>query len=131
VTPKWRHRMSLDWDTPFAGLSFGANWRFFGKATNTFLDPNFPEYVGPAILAAGGLPADARIPNVSYVDVRASYTWNKITLRVGVNNVLDKDPPFVDLQNTGANQAPAESNSYPSVYDMNGRFLFANITVDF
>ncbi|HEY1724203.1 MAG TPA: TonB-dependent receptor, partial [Steroidobacteraceae bacterium] len=44
ITPTWRHRMSLDWDTPMTGLSAGLVWRFFGKATNTFLDPKEPDY---------------------------------------------------------------------------------------
>jgi iron complex outermembrane receptor protein len=50
---------------------------------------------------------------------------------VGCNNVLDKDPPNIDTQNTGGNSSYAESNTYPSVYDVAGRYLFANLTVDF
>jgi len=131
VTPSWRHRLSVDWDTPFTGLSAGAMWRFFGKARNTLLDPAFPEYVGPAVIAAGGPPPDANIPSISYLDLRASYTWDKITARVGVNNVLDKDPPFIDTINSGSNQIYAESNTFPSVYDVGGRYLYLNLTVDF
>src|SRR6202012_1530826 len=39
ITPTWRHRLSLDWDTPVSGLSGGVVWRFFGKALNTTFDP--------------------------------------------------------------------------------------------
>ena len=131
VTPKWRHRFSMDWDTPVVGLSTGATWRYFGSATNTLIDPNNPDYVSAAVVAAAGPPPDARIPSISYLDLHASYTWNNVTLRVGVNNVLDKDPPFIDTANTGGNSTFAESNTYPSVYDNGGRFLFANVTVDF
>ncbi|MBV9726139.1 MAG: TonB-dependent receptor [Gammaproteobacteria bacterium] len=131
VTPKWRHRFSIDWDTPLGGLSAGATWRFFGSATNTLLDPTNPDYVGEKTIAANGPPPDARIPTISYLDLRASYTWSKVTLRVGCNNVLDKDPPSIDTQNTGGNTNYAESNTYPSVYDVAGRFLYANLTVDF
>ncbi len=131
VTPKWRHRFTLDWDTPVAGLAGGATWRFFGSATNTLIDPNSPDYVGAAAIAAAGPPPDARIPTISYLDLHASYTWNNVTLRVGCNNVLDKDPPNIDTQNTGGNSSYAESNTYPSVYDVAGRYLFANLTVDF
>jgi len=45
--------------------------------------------------------------------------------------VLDKDPPTIDTANTGGNSIYAESNTYPSVYDVPGRYLFANLTVDF
>jgi iron complex outermembrane recepter protein len=131
ITPKWRHRFSVDWDTPLAGFSAGAIWRFFGSGTNTLLNPSSPDYVGAATIAKAGPPPDARIPAISYLDLHASYAWNKITLRVGCNNVLDKDPPTFDTINTGGNSAYAESNTFPSVYDVAGRYLFANVTVDF
>jgi iron complex outermembrane receptor protein len=131
VTPKWRHRLAADWDTPITGFSAGATWRFFGKARNTLLDSRFPEYVGPAVIAANGPPPDANIPNISYLDLRVAYTWDQITVRAGVNNVLDKDPPIIDTINSGGNQIYAESNTFPSVYDTAGRYLFVNVTVDF
>ena len=131
VTPKWRHRFSADWDTPVTGFSTGATWRFFGRARNELLDPAMPAYVGPGVIAANGPPQDANIPTISYLDLRVSYAWDKITVRAGVNNVLDKDPPMIDTINSGGNSAYAESNTYPSVYDVAGRYLFLNVTVDF
>jgi len=68
---------------------------------------------------------------MSYLDLRLSYAWNKVTFRVGVDNVLDKDPPTIDTANTGGNTIYAESNTYPSLYDTLGRYLFANVTIDF
>jgi outer membrane receptor protein involved in Fe transport len=130
ATPKWRHRLAVDWDTPLSGVSAGATWRFIGRTTNTRLDPNTPDYAGAAAIAAGPLP-DAALPTISYLDLRASYTWNKVTVRAGVNNVLDKDPPFFDTINSGGNSIFAESNTNPSLYDVAGRFLFLNVTVDF
>jgi outer membrane receptor protein involved in Fe transport len=121
----------MDWDTPYSGLSAGATWRFFGSGTNTLLNPKSPDYVGAATIAAAGPPPDARIPTISYLDLHASYSWNTVTLRVGCNNVLDKDPPTFDTVNSGGNSAYAESNTFPSVYDVAGRYLFANLTVDF
>jgi iron complex outermembrane receptor protein len=129
VTPTWRHRMTVDWDTPITGLSAGLTWRFFGQATNTLLDPKTPDYI-VGLTATGPLP-DARISTISYLDLRMAYTWNKITARVGVNNVADKDPPTIDTSGSGGNQVFAESNTYPSVYDTLGRYLFMNVTVDF
>jgi iron complex outermembrane receptor protein len=128
-TPKWRHRFTVDYDTPFTGLSAGATWRFFGGTKNTSLDPSTPDY-NSALLV--GVPlADSHIATISYLDLRVSYVWNKITTRVGVNNVLDKDPPIIDTANSGGNQIYAESNTFPSVYDSLGRYLFVNVTVDF
>ncbi|MFK5037191.1 hypothetical protein ACI4BF_28970, partial [Klebsiella pneumoniae] len=74
---------------------------------------------------------DARIPTISYLDLRVSYIVDKYTFRVGVNNVLDKDPPTIDTINSGGNQIYAESNAFASVYDMAGRYIFANVTIDF
>jgi outer membrane receptor for ferrienterochelin and colicin len=121
----------MDWDTPLAGLSTGATWRFFGSGTNTLITPGNPDYVGSATVAKAGPPPDAHIPTISYLDLRASYSWDKVTLRVGCNNVLDKDPPSIDIVNTGGNTTSAESNTYPTVYDVAGRYLFVNLTVDF
>jgi outer membrane receptor protein involved in Fe transport len=128
VTPTWRHRFAFDWDTPVAGLSSGFTWRFFGKASNTLFDPKNPDYVGTQDRT---LRPDSEIPTISYLDLRVSYTWNKVTLRAGVNNVLDKDPPTLDTVDSGGNSIYAESNTWPSVYDVAGRFLYLNVTVDF
>lgn len=131
ATPTWRHRLSFDWDTPLTGLAFGATWRFFGSTSNSLLDPQIPDYVSAATIAANGLPPDARLPTISYLDLRTSYTWNKLTVRAGVNNALDKDPPMIDTLNSGGNSIFAESNTFPSMYDVAGRFLYLNVTVDF
>ncbi len=128
ATPKWRNRFALDWDTPL-GLSAGATWRYIGRVTNSRLDAKIPDYIG-ADNAALGLP-DNHLPSISYLDLRVSYNWNKITVRAGVNNVLDKDPPLFDTIDTGGNSIYAESNTNSSLYDMGGRFLFLNMTVDF
>ncbi len=127
ITPTWRHRMTLDWATPVAGLSGGAVWRFFGKALNTTYLPNEPDYANNNHLNPA---ADAEIPNYSYLDLHVSYVWNKVTVRAGCNNVLDKDPPTVSGA-TGGNDVYYDNNTYASVYDLAGRFLFMNVTVDF
>jgi outer membrane receptor protein involved in Fe transport len=126
VTPKWRHRPSLALATPVTGLSAGLTWRYFGQATNSRLDPKTPDF-------NGGLtnPADGHLSSISYLDLRASYAWNKVTMQVGINNVLDKDPPLFDTISTGGNSTFAESNTYAGVYDMSGRYVFARLTVDF
>ncbi|MBS0364469.1 MAG: TonB-dependent receptor [Proteobacteria bacterium] len=129
ATPKWRHRLALDWDTPLAGLSAGAIWRYFGETKNELVNPGFPSYLGAA-LAAVGRP-DNRIPTISYLDLHASYSWDKYTVRIGANNVLDKDPPLFDTINSGGNSAYAESNTFSSMYDTGGRFLYLHVTADF
>ena len=61
------------------------------------------------------------LPSQSYIDV--SGIWDvteNVTLRVGVNNVFDEDPPL----------APAGSgNTLPEAYDALGRYWFTGISV--
>jgi iron complex outermembrane recepter protein len=127
VNPKWRHNMRLNWDTPINVL-FSAQWRFIGSTTldhntgNPALIDNSPPY-GPGIYDS----FDARLPNISYLDLSAIWTVNKVlTFRVGVNNVLDKDPPVV----SAALSASGSPNTYPT-YDLLGRELYAAFTATF
>jgi len=70
------------------------------------------------------------VPGFNYLDLGASYQVAKqLQLRVGVNNVLDKDPPII--QAFYATTVLGSGNTYPQTYDWGGRFLFANLTVDF
>jgi iron complex outermembrane receptor protein len=124
--PKYRHRLALDWDTPLTGFSAGATWRFFGIVHNDITNPSSPDY-----RAAFGVPVDNTIPTISYLDLRVSYNINKITVRVGANNVLDKDPPIIDTLNDTGNSIYGESNTFPSLYDSLGRYIYANVTIDF
>jgi outer membrane receptor protein involved in Fe transport len=51
------------------------------------------------------------------------------SFRVGVNNVLDQDPPL-----TGATNCPAgacNQNVYAQMYDSIGRYIFVGLTADF
>ena len=52
-----------------------------------------------------------------------------MTFRVGVNNVLDNDPPIVTtFGTTGVN---VEANTVAGVFDAGGRFLFAGVNLAF
>jgi len=124
--PKYRHRLALDWDTPLTGFSTGLTWRYFGIVHNSITNPSSPDY-RPSF----GIPADNTIPTISYLDLRVSYNINKITVRVGANNVLDKDPPIIDTINDTGNSIYGESNTFPSLYDSLGRYIYANVTIDF
>ena len=50
----------------------------------------------------------------------------KLTIRTGVNNILDTDPPLI----TNAVVGGANPNSYP-VYDLVGRHLFLSLSAKF
>jgi outer membrane receptor protein involved in Fe transport len=56
-----------------------------------------------------------------------------ISLRAGINNLFDKDPPVVDGNNIGLAGVTqfGNGNTYPGVYDTLGRTVFVGITADF
>ena len=52
-----------------------------------------------------------------------------ISVRLGVNNVLDKDPPIVAGGDFGS--AFVNGNTFPQLYDTLGRYMFVNVQADF
>lgn len=76
---------------------------------------------------------DETISAFSWFDI--SGTWKvrpNLTLRFGINNVLDKDPPLLDSNVLPASGPPTgNANTYPGVYDTLGRTAFVGLTLDF
>ncbi len=125
VNPRWRHTARLNWQTP-VNVLLSLQWRYIGS---TKLDNNTGNpLLATSALGAGAYDAfDARMPNVSYLDLTAVYTYSKhLSIRAGVTNLLDKDPPVVEEYETTTG-AP---NSYPT-YDQLGRQLFVAATAKF
>ena len=62
-------------------------------------------------------------------DLSAAYQIREnVSLRAGVNNLFDKDPP---LTTTAAIEDGGNGNTYPQFYDATGRYLFGSIQVTF
>jgi iron complex outermembrane receptor protein len=121
--PKWKHKVRVNYETPIEGLQVGAQWRYLSRVLEDTNSPN-PLLNGSVDGAFG------HIASYSYIDLSAAYTLNKtVSFRVGVNNVADKDPPL--LSNDYFAEANVNGNTYTQVYDSMGRFLFANITLNF
>jgi len=128
VNPRWRHNARITWDTPY-NVMLSVQWRFIGS---TSLDNN----TGNPLLQTSTYSTkagqqydsfDAKLPSVSYLDLSAIYEVSKnLSLRFGVNNVLDKDPPLVNQYETTTG-AP---NTYPT-YDLLGRQMYAAFTAKF
>ncbi len=83
-------------------------WRFFSKVS----------YDGPYDqIAADNLGAQ------SYLDLSAVFRFKGThDLTLGVNNILDKEPPLV-----GASLGQYKNSI--NIYDQLGRYLFANLTL--
>jgi outer membrane receptor protein involved in Fe transport len=121
--PKWRHKLRAVWTTPWL-FDIAATWRHLDSV-------KIDSSSGNPLLAGAFAPITAELAKRDYFDISGS--WNltkKITLRAGVNNVFDKDPPISD--STGVVGAPfGNGNTYPQVYDALGRKIFASMTVQF
>lgn len=121
--PRFRSTTRLTY-TPamqgFSGLSLSVNWRYFGPTSVDTIPPT----------AAGANCAGCHIESYNWFDLSAQYRFrDRYTLRAGVNNIFDRDPPIV-----GSAQLPVgfgNGNTFPQVYDALGRYMFVGLTADF
>jgi iron complex outermembrane receptor protein len=122
--PKFKGKVRASYETPLPGLAVSAGLRHIGSVQEDGLSPN-------ELLHQAKVPGVyQRLPQFNYLDLTASYAVNKtVSLMVGVNNVLDKDPPL--LSTTAFPTAFVNGNTYVGTYDTLGRFLFANVTLNF
>ena len=126
VDPRWRHILSTTWQTPW-NADFGFNWRFIGKVgyEGNDSDPTL-HAAGQSIFGAYN-QFNAQLPNISYIDIFASYdVYKGIQIRGGINNLLDKDPPLATFEITAGGAA----NTY-STYDQLGRQFYLALTAKF
>lgn len=127
----WRHTLRTTWSTPWSGLDLTVSWRYFSQMKLDSLSSN-PNLSGaPGTIANGGISnTDAHISSYSYLDLSAAVKLaDKITLRVGCNNILDKDPPVIGTTNLPS--TAGNGNTFPQVYDALGRFIFGQIIAQF
>jgi outer membrane receptor protein involved in Fe transport len=117
---KWRHKLRTTWQTPW-GFDVAATWRHIGKVKQEGTSSS-------PLLATVVQPFDRELAAMNYLDLAGSWAVTKqITLRGGINNVLDKDPPLSGL----VSATFGNGNTYPQVYDALGRRVFINATYKF
>jgi iron complex outermembrane recepter protein len=110
--PEWRHQFRTSWLTPW-NVDVTATWRYYDAVTN--------------IVPATSANIDYELGSRSYVDMTAN--WNiteKASFMLGINNLLDKDPPLSSAVGTTGN-----GNTYPQTYDSMGRWIFMRAQVGF
>jgi outer membrane receptor protein involved in Fe transport len=114
--PEWRHRARATWLTPW-DVDVAATWRFYGETELAVLGAD-------GSLNNGGTRIDRYFDAYSYFDLAATWqVMDTVTLRAGVNNVLDNDPPLTATASNG--------NTYPQLYDSLGRYFFFGVTANF
>lgn len=124
VAPKWRHVLNVNWAGPWNELQLGVRWSYLA-GTESELTSASP------FLAGVAYPPLAHIPAYSYFDVTGALAiGTSITLRLGVNNVLDKAPPLL-VTGTDCDEVYCNGNTFGGTYRSLGRYLFARITAQF
>lgn len=123
-TQDWRHIANVRYSRD--SWSVNLRWRHFGSVAyeDTRGNPIVPE--GPdddvtdrLLSARGG------IGGYNYIDVSGSLALaDNIDLTLGINNIADKEPPLVGVDN-------ATNANAPGGYDQLGRFIFSSINVRF
>jgi iron complex outermembrane recepter protein len=123
MQPRWRHKARATWNTPRA-MSLSLQWRHMNGVKLAALDPKFN-------LTDTVSSANTKLGPRDYLDVAVVFRLKRrFELRLGVNNLLDRQPPRV-VNNTAAGGGPSSGNTYPEWYDPLGRFIFASLSVDF
>jgi iron complex outermembrane receptor protein len=132
-TWRWRANASLNWSMGDFGLTYSLRYlHSLTEACNGFevLEPrgqatrqlcSNPDIVqnpaAPGGVASGG-DSTNNVGSVTYHDVSATYEtpWNS-TIRAGVRNLFQKDPPFM---------VTPFANSFDQAYDIPGGFWFVS-----
>ena len=127
---KWRHTARVTWGSSRRGLEVSLAWRYFSPVTLDALSPN-PNLAAPPgqTVANGGISnTDARLSSRSYFDLSTEVQLgNRVSFRLGINNLFDKAPPIVGL----ANGPATNGNTFASVYDALGRYIFGTLSAQF
>ena len=120
--PAWRHQMRVTWNMPWVAASVSANWRYFGSTDLSSNDSN-------PFLQGDYVEINKKIKAYNYIDLAANWkVREQLTLRAGMNNLFDKDPPVIAA---GLLSSFGNGNTYPGVYDPMGRTMFVGLTMDF
>ncbi len=111
--PHWQHRLRATWETAF-NTFFSLGWRMVGPAEVDDASPD-PDLGDPDQMELWRINGADEIDAQHYLDFSISYDLKqKVRFTVGVNNILDTEPPFF-------------WGSYNGVYDPLGRFISANV----
>ncbi len=118
--PEYRHRARATWLTPW-DMDLSATWRHYGEVELAVLNAT------TGTLNNGGTRLDRYFDAENYLDLAATWqVMDTVTLRAGVNNVLDDNPQLSYSVGTTGN-----GNTYPQVYDSLGRYFFFGVTANF
>jgi outer membrane receptor protein involved in Fe transport len=112
-------RVSYSWD------DWSVAWiaRYWGSGTDSNVDANFN------FTDFAPLEASNNIGSVTYHNLNVAYAFDDgINVALVVNNLFDKQPPFLGQ---GFNLGATGINTFPEAYDVTGRYFQLNTTFRF
>jgi outer membrane receptor protein involved in Fe transport len=124
-TPKFRTSTTLNWTNKAYSLT--ARWRWIdGMKDARFAQAQALGLTSTLQSLANTIPVVAQTtPNVSYVDVSASWQVREsILVTVGCDNLFNLSPPLLGNQQV-------QDNTEPDTYDPVGRSVWASIKMNF
>ena len=114
------------------GIGISLGWRMVGKVKAETLDDS------NSLAGEFNFDPGLHIKAQHYFDLATTFSFgDHYNFRLGVNNILDNDPPLVTGGNSGrggSNLCPAgpcNGNTYPGTWDALGRYIYAGVTLDF
>jgi outer membrane receptor protein involved in Fe transport len=110
--PDWRHHFRIGWETPW-NVDLALTYRYYAAVTN--------------IVPATSANIDYELGSRSYFDLAGNWAvTEKSSVILGINNMLDKDPPI-----TSAVGTTGKGNTFPQTYVALGRWNFLRGQVSF
>ena len=121
--PRWRAQAEMDWNMG----PWDASWRmrYIGKFRLGSTNPSQGMSAIPGFAANN--PQALDYGSTTYSDVSLGYEIAPINtkIQVGINNVFNKQPPFLYANNT------LNANTDPADFDLIGRYYWGRVTVKF
>ena len=107
--PELKHRATVSWMK--GGSTTQLTWRHLSQASDGRTDVDY--FV-------------EKIDAFDYFEVSTNYALdNGVTATIGIRNLFDNAPPVLDMWNSW------EANTFPNLYDVFGRSVFARIKYTF
>jgi len=117
--PRWQHTLTFDWEQGPYGVTL--EQRFVKGWTEIAINTN------PCALE-GDCTATHGVGDYSNFNLSARYTgFKNLKLTLGVRNILDKEPPYVDSSSNGSHAAGYAN----AIADPRGRFWWGSINYSF
>ncbi len=129
--PVWRHNLRVTWqvpsDWPVRGLGVSLLWRYISSVG---LDQN---QKGTPLAGATDV-VDGVLGRRQYLDLTLSYSLSRLTMHLGITNLMNRDPPLTSTVGNFGFANPeffGDANTFPVLYDSLGRVIFMSFTAHF